>query len=302
MALNDIKGVRENSGGFYDEILLNNIFVPYTGATANVDLGVHNLTVDTNTLFIDSVNHRVGMGSLTPSQKLQVSGNVFVTAQMAIGGGQGVDVQTDVTLTVANNAAGGKAIYGVNYNGAANGKAILGYGYITSGAGVNYGVYGSVDNASSRATTNIGGYFTATATGGTAYALITGSGNVGVGTSTPGAKLAVNGDVLIKTANISYQENLDVDLAAAEIIASVVAASYSAVFFDYSIKNGTNSRSGTVMVTHNGTSVDYTDVSTPSLGDTSQVTFTVTLASSNINLVATTTTDNWIIKTLVRAI
>jgi len=56
------------------------------------------------------------------------------------------------------------------------------------------------------------------------------------------------------------------------------------------------------MAVHNGTSVEYTDTSTQSLGDTSQVTFSVTLASSNINLVATATTDNWIIKTLVRAI
>jgi hypothetical protein len=33
-------------------------YIPYTGGTSNVDLGVHNLTVDTNSLFVDSVKHR----------------------------------------------------------------------------------------------------------------------------------------------------------------------------------------------------------------------------------------------------
>jgi len=47
-------------------------FVPYTGATSNVDLGVHNLTVDTNSLFVDSINHRIGMGTLTPTAALHL--------------------------------------------------------------------------------------------------------------------------------------------------------------------------------------------------------------------------------------
>lgn len=49
-------------------------YVPYTGGASNVDLGVHNLTVDTNSLFVDSVNHRVGIGTLTPSERIEVVG------------------------------------------------------------------------------------------------------------------------------------------------------------------------------------------------------------------------------------
>ena len=41
-------------------------FVPYTGSTSNFDLGPNSLTVDTNTLFVDSVNHNVGIGTVTP--------------------------------------------------------------------------------------------------------------------------------------------------------------------------------------------------------------------------------------------
>jgi hypothetical protein len=47
-------------------------YIPYTGGTTNVDLGVHNLTVDTNSLFVDSINHRVGIGKTNPNNLFQV--------------------------------------------------------------------------------------------------------------------------------------------------------------------------------------------------------------------------------------
>lgn len=57
-------------------------YVPYTGATTNVDLGVHNFTVDTNTLFIDSTNHRVGIGTLTPVIQCHISAGMAVGANV----------------------------------------------------------------------------------------------------------------------------------------------------------------------------------------------------------------------------
>ena len=56
------------------------------------------------------------------------------------------------------------------------------------------------------------------------------NGNFGIGTTSPGAKLDVNGDVQIKSANISNQENTDVDSAAAEMVAQVAIATYTAAF------------------------------------------------------------------------
>lgn len=47
-------------------------YIPYTGGTSNVDLGIHNLTVDTNSLFVDSVNHRVGIKTTSPTTAFQV--------------------------------------------------------------------------------------------------------------------------------------------------------------------------------------------------------------------------------------
>lgn len=49
-----------------------NDYVPYTGATADVNLGSNNFTVDTNTLFVDAVNNRVGIGT-TPASILHIN-------------------------------------------------------------------------------------------------------------------------------------------------------------------------------------------------------------------------------------
>lgn len=50
-------------------------YVPYTGATGAVNLGANNLTVDTNTFFVDATNNRVGIGTATPNNALTVSTN-----------------------------------------------------------------------------------------------------------------------------------------------------------------------------------------------------------------------------------
>jgi|TARA_B110000908_G_scaffold42313_1_gene51508 hypothetical protein len=109
-------------------------------------------------------------------------------------------------------------------------------------------------------------------------------------------------DLTITQANISYQENLDVDLVATETIATVSTANHSGAFFDYTCINGSNARAGTVIAIHNGGSVEYTDTSTNDIGDTSGAVFTVDISAAEIRLRATVTSNDWSIKTLVRAI
>ena len=109
------------------------------------------------------------------------------------------------------------------------------------------------------------------------------------------------GDVLITAALLSNQENTDVDTGT-ETVASVAIATYTAAFFDFVIKKTTNVRSGTVYACHDGTNVEFTETSTQDLGDTSDVTLSVDISGGNMRLRATTTSDDWIIKSLIRAI
>jgi hypothetical protein len=110
------------------------------------------------------------------------------------------------------------------------------------------------------------------------------------------------GQVLITSALLSNQANLDVDSGATRVIATVSSSLYDAAFFDFVIKKGTSRRSGTVYAVHNGTSIEFTETSTSDIGDTTEVKFTVDLSGGTIRLLATTVTNDWIIKTLVRGI
>ena len=111
----------------------------------------------------------------------------------------------------------------------------------------------------------------------------------------------IEGDILIDSSLLSYQENLDVDTGT-ETIASVATADYDSAFFDFVIKNSTNLRAGTVYAIHDGTNVEYVETSTQDLGNTSDVTLAVDLSGGDLRLRATTTSDNWVIKSLVRGL
>ena len=111
----------------------------------------------------------------------------------------------------------------------------------------------------------------------------------------------VLGNIQIANALLSNQENTDVDTGT-ETVASVAVATYTAAFFDFVIKKTTNVRSGTVYACHDGTNVEFTETSTQDLGDTSDVTLSVDISGGNMRLRATTTSDDWSIKSLIRAI
>jgi len=114
---------------------------------------------------------------------------------------------------------------------------------------------------------------------------------------------SVNGDINIKDANLSYQENLDVDSASPEVIASLAAADFDAMFFDFVVKKGTDLRAGTIFAVHDGSgTVRFNEVTTADHGDTSDVSFAVEINSGNMELKATVLSDDWIVKSLVRGL
>ena len=107
---------------------------------------------------------------------------------------------------------------------------------------------------------------------------------------------------IIDKSLFDYQENIDVDSSATETIATVETGSYTGAFFDYVCSSGSNARAGTVMAIYNGGSVEYTDNSTNDIGNTSGVTFSVDTSGPDMRLRATVTSDDWYIKTIVRAL
>ncbi len=106
----------------------------------------------------------------------------------------------------------------------------------------------------------------------------------------------------ISSSKYTYQENLVVNSGAARVVAQVLISSYTCAFFDYVIKNGVNLRAGNVTAVHNGTIAEFTEYGTNDLGNTSGVVLTVDVSGGYLRLLATTTTDAWIIKTIIRGI
>lgn len=152
----------------------------FTSLTASGDL-----TVDTNTLFVDSTNNRVGIGTTSPSAALaiSVSSNDLVRVS---GGGTFPSLAANDRIATIGNISGGDS-NGIQIISGNVGSAYVGFGdgdaasqgFVKYDNNADALLFGS--NASERAR-------------------IDSSGNVGVGTSSPSTKLDVIGSVKSQAA------------------------------------------------------------------------------------------------------
>jgi hypothetical protein len=134
-------------------------------------------------------------------------------------------------------------------------------------------------------------------------------GNLGLGVTSPIAKLDVRGNTFVSgtldilDAEINYQRNNNVTTGSARLIASIPTASLNAAFFDYVIVSGSNARAGTVTSVWVSSSVEWNETYTNDIGSTSDVTLYSAITGSNIGLFATSSINNiWTIKSLIRTI
>lgn len=202
-------------------------------------------------ITLDASNDRVGIGTTSPSEKLEVNGNTLISGgnrKLEFSGGWGKIEALNGTLYL-------------NYNNPQNGINFAQNKVFIEG----------------------------------------GSGDVGINTTSPDEKLDVNGNIKLNNSLLSNQQNTDVDTGT-ETVATVSSSTYDGAFFDYVIKNGTNLRAGTVIAVHDGTNVSFTETSTQDLGNTTDLELSVDLSGGDIRLRATASSNNWSIKTIIRAL
>ncbi|MDB2650137.1 tail fiber domain-containing protein, partial [Porticoccaceae bacterium] len=124
------------------------------------------LTVDTNTLYVDSTNDRVGIGTASPDQKLQVDGNIRLgDTATGVDDDEDYGLKTGGSLTLHANDSGNNTAY--------------------TALAFDVGNASGSQAASSKIQFRVNN---------TERMRIDSSGNVGIGTSSPDGKLDIEGD------------------------------------------------------------------------------------------------------------
>lgn len=87
-------------------------------------------------------------------------------------------------------------------------------------------------------------------------------------------------------------------------IYSIPTSAYTGAFFDYTLisSGSTGARAGTIMSIWSGSTAQFTETPTPSIGSTTGVTFSVGVSGGNAVLSSSATTAGWVVKTIVRSI
>jgi len=90
--------------------------------------------------------------------------------------------------------------------------------------------------------------------------------------------------------------------AGANVIYSVPTASYDAVFFEYSLRSGSNARAGQIMSIWSGSDTNWTETVTADFGNTTTVTFRTIITGSSLALTGSFPSASWTMKTIIRGI
>ncbi|MBI2653247.1 hypothetical protein HYX02_00400 [Candidatus Woesearchaeota archaeon] len=172
------------------------ILISGAGITAeNGALNVsNNLFIDTDTLFVDSTNNKVGIGTASPSQRLEVRHDQ--------------DASTRLKVTNQGGGTSSSAIIQVTDDVTANFFNHYGSAYTSSGSAKQAGAELATNGAGGMSITSTNGaavirFYTGGNADNNERMRISEAGNVGIGTTAPNQRLMVAGNANI-TGTVYY--------------------------------------------------------------------------------------------------
>ena len=183
---------------YFTETEIATNYVPYSGATQNVNLGNNNLTVGTNTLFVDVNSGNVGIGTTSPGAKLHV-----VRATTGVGWALKTEYQTALASGVASSFYLKTKSTGNMVDGFGGG-ILFSIEDDTSNENIIGTIYGLRDGADNSGVLTFNTYKAGSRS---EWMRITKDGNVGIGTTSPSRPLEVSGDAANPIVRLSESAN-----------------------------------------------------------------------------------------------
>jgi hypothetical protein len=159
--------------------------VTTAGNTTTNSITVGGLIVDTDTLYVDSVNNRVGIGTTTPNAPLGINGTGGDNTPMVrYSGSSSVTFNWLTSGLHPNLTAGQNSLHIFGKANSTYNSAWVGYLHSADGSSNNalsFGMYGANNLMN-----------------------LTGAGNLGIGTTSPVSKLDVNGTVSLSGLSFAF--------------------------------------------------------------------------------------------------
>ena len=296
LVIGDTIDVGEPSDGTINAVKLNQ-GATFTMGGLNVNGAI---SIDSSTLVVDEINHRVGIGSASPSNRLSVSaGNIELTASNSL--------QWGITADRASITGSDDNLLLKADNGTLSGSIQLGSDMVILNNNVTFGVTGGNSNIVS-ASPQVKFYDS----GSTTNAFLTGT-NVGITlnreTSITGALLCqstarVATRLMIETFNNDDHINITdytgisagtvTTTAATEAFDTLVGANVRGAKYLVHASYGGDVSTSEIIVTHNGTDAFVTMFGDVHTGSSAVATFTVELTGGNLEVRATATVGTFI--------
>jgi hypothetical protein len=313
-----VGGKLQSSGYSINQDLNTSSTPTFTGLTINGTASIAYLstTFESASIIYSSGSNIFGDAS-NDTQTLWGTINVmsgptnFTGSVNSLGGYTGSLLGTSswsTNATTANNATNLNSQAASYYLNASNINAgTLGNSYLPAAinvTSVTASVLGDLTGTSSYATQALTASYALNVPTTASYALQSLSSSF---SSTASFVNSLNQDLIIATGStqqtiFSKQQNIAVG-PSISTVAAVTTTNVDAVFFDYVVKQSTTDmRAGTLMVVTNGSTVEYTEVSTLDIGNTSMVYLTADINGGQVRLRAVATSGAWTVRALARTI